>query len=94
MKALSIKNIFKTIEAGNYLADVSGMTSKKYLQIYLNDVEIYRGNDYKAYCKMCKQDYIPKFAEYLTQFIFCTNKGKFWDDFGHENEIEFYIYTK
>ena len=88
-----MKQIFKALESMNSLAEITN-EAEHYIVIYVNDHKEYEGSSYKEYCDYCKEEFIPSYAEYLMTLLFTHNQGKFWDEFGNENKIEFYIYCK
>ena len=93
MNALSMKQIFKSVKMMNDLADITN-EAHHLLMIYVDDEKIYEGSNFQEYAQICKREYIPTFADYCMNLLFTHYSNKFWDEFGNEHKVEFYIYCK
>ena len=91
MKSLTIKEIFKAINDYNNAREVCGYRDEKIISIYIDEMRLYKGNNYRAFKRVLKEEYVKNFCDQLDIALFCGYENITIFCNGNSHKIEVYI---
>lgn len=95
MTGKTIKQIFKAVNDINNANEVIGANrngiNNLEVLIYIDDMKIYRGNSYKDFDTILRNEYVEPFANELENLYWCGDASQMVQFDGVKSKVEIYF---
>lgn len=92
MKALTLRQIFKTLNDLNNMGEVISHTYKgQELIIYIDEEKFYRGTSYVNFYSRLKEEYVEEFVKEVLNMLWCGTDTQIFTCLNTNHKIELYI---